>query len=162
MPTTKKTRKNAQRRTSRGRRSAARQKVSPVNERAPLPDEPAQVMTGNRVTHVVIGIDEYERLVKRSMELDAVAQIEREKVGDDSAEWIDHRDFAAQLAGDAIAKARKGQGMTQKQLADKLDMPQSQISRIERNPDRTTIRTIKKIAKALGVDVRALISTMGR
>jgi ribosome-binding protein aMBF1 (putative translation factor) len=119
-------------------------------------------MTGNRVTHVVIGINEYERLVKRSMELDAVAQIEREKVGDDSAEWIDHRDFAAQLAGDAIAKARKGQGMTQKQLADKLDMPQSQISRIERNPDRTTIRTIKKIAKALGVDVRALISTMGR
>jgi transcriptional regulator with XRE-family HTH domain len=45
----------------------------------------------------------------------------------------------------------------QKQLTAKLKMPQSQISRIERNPNHTTVRTLKRIAKALGVEVSALI-----
>ena len=61
------------------------------------------------------------------------------------------------VAADRIVNARKAAGMTQQQLAAKLKMPQSQISRIERNPDRTTVRTLKKIAKALKVDVRFLI-----
>jgi len=42
-------------------------------------------------------------------------------------------------------------------LGRKLGIPQSQISRIERNPDHTTIRTLRRIAKALQVDIRALI-----
>ena len=61
------------------------------------------------------------------------------------------------VAADRIVNARKAAGMTQQQLAAKVKMPQSQISRIERNPDRTTVRTLKKIAKALKVDVRFLI-----
>ncbi|HSW44699.1 MAG TPA: helix-turn-helix transcriptional regulator [Phycisphaerae bacterium] len=36
-------------------------------------------------------------------------------------------------------------------------MPQSQISRIERNPDHTSVNTLKRIARALDVDVRHLI-----
>ncbi|HKQ47016.1 MAG TPA: helix-turn-helix transcriptional regulator [Phycisphaerae bacterium] len=59
---------------------------------------------------------------------------------------------------DLIAKARKAAGLTQAELAARLKLPQSQISRIERNPDRTTIRTLKRIAKSLGVDVSALVS----
>jgi ribosome-binding protein aMBF1 (putative translation factor) len=79
------------------------------------------------------------------------------KLEDPNAKWIDFEDFSAMLAADAVVEARKKAGLTQGQLAAKLKMPQSQISRIERNPDRTTVRTLKKIAKALGVDVAKLI-----
>ncbi|MCH7592339.1 MAG: helix-turn-helix transcriptional regulator [Planctomycetes bacterium] len=82
----------------------------------------------------------------------AVAQIES---GDD--DFVDANDFALVVAAERIAKARKAKGLTQKQLGEKLNLPQSQISRIERNPDHTTVRTLKRIARALGVDVAALV-----
>jgi len=87
------------------------------------------------------------------MALQAIAQIENEKDED----FIDADDLAIELATESVVKARKAAGLTQAQLAKKLGMPQSQISRIERNPDRTTVRTLKKIAKALRVDVRAFV-----
>jgi len=65
--------------------------------------------------------------------------------------------LALQIAGDRIARARKAKNLTQKQLAEKLKVPQSQISRIEQNPDHTTIRRLKRIARALGFDVSVLI-----
>ena len=97
-------------------------------------------------------LDEYELLVKASMVEKAIAQIERR---DD--ELVNADDLALELAGERIARARKAAGLTQKQLGNKLSLPQSQISRIERNPDRTTVRTLKRIARALGVNVSALI-----
>ena len=63
-----------------------------------------------------------------------------------------------QIAGSWIAEARKKAGLTQKQLADKMGMPQSQISRIEKRPDRTTMRTMKRVAAALEIDISALMS----
>lgn len=83
---------------------------------------------------------------------EAIAQIES---GDN--DFVDADDFALELAAERIAKARKAKGLTQKQLGEKLNLPQSQISRIERNPDRTTVRTLKRIARALGVDVSSLV-----
>lgn len=103
--------------------------------------------------HVLLPVDEYERLLKAEMALQAIAQIENEKDED----FIDADDLAIELATESVVKARKAAGLTQAQLAKKLGMPQSQISRIERNPDRTTVRTLKKIAKALRVDVRAFV-----
>jgi len=118
----------------------------------PLTGDYPYVMEGDEATHVLVPIDEYDRLLATEMARDAV-----KKLQDKSVKWIDARDFALQLAGERIAKARKAAGLTQKQLAARLKVPQSQISRIERNPDRTTVRTLKRIAKALGVDVRALL-----
>jgi len=102
-------------------------------------------------THVVLPVDVYERLVKSEMALYAIA------AEDDDREWVDADDLAIELAAESVVKARKAAGLTQTQLAKKLGVPQSQISRIERNPDRTTVRTLKRIAKALRVDVSALI-----
>jgi len=76
---------------------------------------------------------------------------------DPNVEWVNARDLALQIAGDRIAAARNARGLTQKALADKLGVPQSQISRIERNPDRTTVRTLRRIARALAVDISALV-----
>lgn len=110
---------------------------------------------GEEPTHVVVPIENYERLVKSEMALHCLRKAE-----DDDAGWVNADDFAIELATESVVKARKTAGLTQVQLAKKLKMPQSQISRIERNPDRTTVRTLKKIAKALGVDVRALLGSL--
>lgn len=102
--------------------------------------------------YVLVPVEEYERLVIASMVESAIA-----KLDDPDSEYVDADDFALELAAERIAKARKAKGLTQKQLGEKLNLPQSQISRIERNPDRTTVRTLKRIARALGVDVSALV-----
>jgi ribosome-binding protein aMBF1 (putative translation factor) len=80
------------------------------------------------------------------------------KLEDPTTKWIPAEEAALGFAGDSIADARKRAGLTQKQLADKMGMPQSQISRIEKNPDKTTMRTMKRIAAALEVDISALLS----
>lgn len=109
------------------------------------------IMRGGRATHVLVPVDEYEELVKLSMIDQASA-----KLDDPTTVWTDADDLGWQLAGGRIAEARKAAGLTQKQLGDKLGLPQSQISRLERNPDRTTVRTLKRVAKVLGVDISAL------
>ncbi len=135
--------------TSRGGRDVPRDR----SHRRVLDGHPTYLVRDATTTHVVVPVDEYERLIKAEMALHAIAQIENEKDED----FIDADDFAIELATESVVKARKAAGLTQAQLAKKLGMPQSQISRIERNPDRTTVRTLKKIAKALRVDVRAFV-----
>ena len=103
-------------------------------------------------THILVPLKEYERLVKLQVACDAVRQIESR---DD--DFVDADEFALVLAADRIAAARKAKRLTQKQLGAKLGLPQSQISRMERNPDRTTVRTLKRIARALSVDIGAPI-----
>ena len=110
-------------------------------------------MNGEQPTHVLVPIDEYEELVKASMVERAIATLH----DDENVEWIDADDLALEFAAERIVAARKAKGLTQKQLGAKLGLPQSQISRIERNPDHTTVRTLKRIARALGVDVSALV-----
>lgn len=105
-----------------------------------------------RTKYVLVPVDEYDRLIAASMVPSALVKLE-----DPNTKWYDADEVFLQFAGDEIAAARKAAGLTQTQLAKKLGVPQSQISRIERNPDRTTVRTLKKIAKALGVDVSALV-----
>jgi ribosome-binding protein aMBF1 (putative translation factor) len=101
---------------------------------------------------VLVPEEEYIELVKAEMARDAIAKLE-----DPNTEWIDFDEYRLQLAGSKIAEARKAKKLTQTQLAKKLGVPQSQISRIERHPDQTTVRTLKRIAKALGVDVSLLV-----
>ena len=112
----------------------------------------AFVVENGRPTFALIPYEEYEQLLISSMAESAIAVLE-----DPNTKWIDADELALQLAGEKIAKARKAAGLTQKQLGEKLKLPQSQISRIERNPDRTTVRTLKRIAKALKVDIRSLV-----
>lgn len=110
------------------------------------------MVENGRPAYVLVPVDEYERMVKAAMAESAAA-----KLSDEDVEWVAADDLALELAGRRLAQARKAAGLTQKQLGDKLKVPQSQISRIEGNPDRATVRTLKRIARALGVDVSALV-----
>lgn len=111
------------------------------------------IVRDGETTHILVPIEEYERLQLADMAQEAIHQIENARDED----YVDADQFRLELAAERIAKARKAAGLTQTQLGKKLGIPQSQISRIERNPDHTTVRTLKRIAKALKVDVRALI-----
>ena len=151
--------------STRGRRSvaasgrkrrAAGKSRGPSRKRRTVREQPQAahpyVISNGQPAYVLVPIDEYESMVKRAMADAAIDQIDR---GDD--DFVDAKELALELAAERIAAARKAKGWTQTQLGVKLKLPQSQISRIERNPDRTTVRTLKRIARALGVDVSALI-----
>lgn len=56
-----------------------------------------------------------------------------------------------------LYSARKALGWSQAELGKRVGIPQSQISRIECHPDATTIRSLKRLAAALGVSVLSLI-----
>lgn len=104
---------------------------------------------------MVLPVETYERFVKSEMALHAIQQIEH--VEHDRAARIDADELGIELARDAIVVARKAAGLTQGQLGKRMGVPQSQISRIERHPDRTTVRTLRRMAKALGVNVSAFV-----
>ena len=139
-------RRNGRRRPASDFRRSTRADQQPGESGFPV------LMQGDRATYVLLPIEEYERLMHERDVDRLLARVE-----DPSVKWVDADDLAIEFATESVVKARKAAGLTQAQLAKKLGMPQSQISRIERNPDRTTVRTLKKIAKALRVDVRAFV-----
>jgi len=142
----------------RGRSRAPRNERPTNASAAPRSDTRCDypyVVENGRTTYMMVPYDEYVELVKTQMLASVLAQPD-----DSDREWTDAGDFALELAADRIAAARKAQGLTQKQLGAKLGLPQSQISRIERKPDRTTVRTLKRIAKALNVDVRVFLAAV--
>jgi len=139
------------RRNGRRRLATATNPSTRVDQGSSVRDFPV-IMQGDRAIYVVLPIEEYERLMH---ERDVDRLLARAE--DPNVKWVDADDLAIEFATESVVKARKAAGLTQAQLAKKLGMPQSQISRIERNPDRTTVRTLKKIAKALRVDVRAFV-----
>lgn len=49
----------------------------------------------------------------------------------------------------ALLKARENAGLTQRELAKRVDVPQSTIARIERG-NNTSVDTLSKIANSLG------------
>ena len=119
---------------------------------AALTDFPSVLDSAGERTHVLVPVDRFEQLSDAERVLRAMEALES-----DSSEWIDADTSALRLAGSRLRRARIAKRLTQKQLAERLRIPQSQISRIERDPDRSTLRTLKRIAKALSVDIRALI-----
>ena len=107
-----------------------------------------------RPRDAVIPYDDYIQII-------AIDMARRgEKVLDDpNAEWVDFDDFLTEVAAPRIATIREKKGLTQKQLGAKLGMPQSQISRMEKNPESVTYKTLQRVAKALGVKISDMLGT---
>ena len=59
--------------------------------------------------------------------------------------------------GENIKKLRISKGITQKELANRCDFEASNMRRIEAGNNNVTIKTLLKIAKAIGVDIRKLL-----
>jgi ribosome-binding protein aMBF1 (putative translation factor) len=66
-------------------------------------------------------------------------------------------DIPAQLAGSRLRRALKERGIKQRDLAKRLDVSPAVVSRVLKNPDRSMVATLRRIADALGVELRELI-----
>lgn len=62
------------------------------------------------------------------------------------------------LLGEAIRAKRKEAGFSQEKLAEKADLSTVFVSRIERGVESPCVENLVKIAIALGVRVRDLVS----
>ncbi|MFO0763045.1 MAG: helix-turn-helix transcriptional regulator [Byssovorax sp.] len=61
--------------------------------------------------------------------------------------------------GRKIAELRRGLGLTQEELAERLRMSIKNLQRIERGLQNLTIRTLVRMATALGVKTAELFAT---
>ena len=64
--------------------------------------------------------------------------------------------------GENIRRIRKEKGYTQKQLAEKCEMYESQIRKYELGKANPKIETIQKIANSLDVDLAELVNDLGQ
>jgi DNA-binding XRE family transcriptional regulator len=64
------------------------------------------------------------------------------------------RELERYLDGYALAEVRKAQGVTQRQLAQRIGVSQNRISKIEKGDfHKTQLRTVQKYIEALGGSV---------
>jgi transcriptional regulator with XRE-family HTH domain len=62
------------------------------------------------------------------------------------------------LLGEAVRTSRKEAGLSQEKLAEKASLSTVFISRIERGIESPSVDNVVKIARALGVKVRDLVT----
>lgn len=63
--------------------------------------------------------------------------------------------------GQAIASARKAQGVSQEELAHRSEIDRSYMSAVERGTQNPGVMTVVKIASAIGMPVSALFAKAG-
>jgi ribosome-binding protein aMBF1 (putative translation factor) len=102
---------------------------------------------------VSVPAEEYEMLVARAALRETAWVLESDRDED----WVDADEALEALRRSRIADLRRQRGLTQRQLSSKAGMPQSQLCRIERNPESTTLRQLRRIAQALGVPTAELV-----
>jgi len=59
--------------------------------------------------------------------------------------------------GENLKDARYRAGLTQQELADKAGLTQTTVARIERDAVEPEVRTLRKLAAALGVSISDLL-----
>lgn len=66
-----------------------------------------------------------------------------------------HEDMADEFAlASAVIEARAGAGLTQAELAERMDAKQSLVARIEAGGQNTTIKTLLRVAEATGTHLK--------
>jgi DNA-binding XRE family transcriptional regulator len=110
-----------------------------------------EIAQGKRV--VVLTEDEYEHLLDR---LDAAEA--RRALADSTDPELDWSTAGNEIISNRIAEIRKRAGITQRELARRLKVQPSTLSRWERPDANLTLSTLRNIAKALDCSVVELIS----
>lgn len=102
---------------------------------------------------VIMSEEEYERL------LDEIDAAEAERIlNDPNEKTIPWEEVRRELMRNRIAEVRKGLGITQKELAKRLRVKQSTVSRWEKTDANMTLATLRRIAKALDVPAHGLLT----
>ena len=66
--------------------------------------------------------------------------------------------MATQHMGDLIASLRKARGMTQKDLAEQMNVTDKAVSKWERNLSCPDVNSIPRLAEVLGISVEELMT----
>lgn len=119
-----------------------------------LPTQPAPSSSGD---HITITAEEYRRLKRLEAEHKALERAGT-KLNNPDTKWVGAEDAAARFAGSRLKRARAERGLSQAQLAQEVGVDQSTISRIESDPDRSTLAQLRAVAQALGIDISDLIA----
>jgi len=100
----------------------------------------------------IMSEEDYEAL------LDEIDAADAERIANDpNSRFLTWGEIKDELMRNRIAEVRKELGMTQKELAKKLRVKQSTVSRIERNDANLTLATLRRVAKALKRPVHDLL-----
>jgi len=67
-----------------------------------------------------------------------------------------NEDTASKMVAARLRWIIRDRGLTQKQLAEKIGVTPARISHVLRNPDRSKVDTLRKIARALDIDLRRI------
>lgn len=59
-----------------------------------------------------------------------------------------------------LSTLRLAAGLSQAELADKMDMKQPNIARLEKKPGDPSLSTLRKLAAVLGVDIKEVIAAV--
>ena len=109
-----------------------------------------EVKKGKRL--VILDEDEYDRL------LDVIDAVEARRIlADEKDRVLDWRKASRGLVTTRVAAARKAHGLSQRELASRLGVPQSTVSRWEKKDANLTLATLRKIAAALECGVSDLL-----
>jgi DNA-binding XRE family transcriptional regulator len=107
------------------------------------------VSTGGVVTHVLVPVEEYQRLAAGVPPAPGEVEDALRMLADANEPWTDAEGVLLHLIQDGLAPLRKRSGLSQKRLAEALDLSQAQVSRIEKHPENASLRTLRAIAEAL-------------
>ncbi len=66
-------------------------------------------------------------------------------------------DSPAQAAAKRLRRVLSDRGLTQKELAKVLGVTPAVVSRVLKNPDRSKVATLRRIADALGIELREIV-----
>lgn len=69
-------------------------------------------------------------------------------------------ELQSSLVGEAIKRARKSRNMTQEELAQRIGVQRTQISKIESGRN-LTLSTISRVFKAMGLEASLSVSDLG-
>ncbi|MDA2915529.1 helix-turn-helix domain-containing protein [Nitrospinae bacterium AH_259_B05_G02_I21] len=105
-------------------------------------------------TGVVIDEEAWEDFVQDLMSAARFQEARREEA---EGALIPYAEVKKRMWGNYIKDVRRAKGLTQKQLAERLDVKQSYISKIEKPDYRPWASTLEKVAKALGCEIEELI-----
>ena len=120
-----------------------------------IPD-PAFTMEVEGESMVAIPVEVWERIVEEFE--DAAAALRAKAIMADASDpIISLEEGRKELFDNHIKRVRKRKRMTQVQLAKKLGISQGRVSEIEHLDYRPTIKTYRRVAKALGCEGKDLI-----
>jgi len=92
-----------------------------------------------------------EHARKAARQNDALAKAGKLRV----AEFTE--DSPAEAAAARLKYIARERGISQKAIAQKLEVTPAAINRVFKNPDRSKVSTLRRIAQAMGVELHELI-----